>query len=125
MLTLVAGALTNLILDPVLIFGLLGFPAMGVRGAAIATVIGQWVSALYAVLLNHFRNPLVRLKWKGYRLEGRILADIYRVGLPTIVTQALGSVMVSAINAILMPVSPAAVAFFGVYYKLQNFHLCP
>lgn len=125
MLTLVAGAVTNLILDPILIFGLFGFPAMGVRGAAIATVIGQWVTAVYAVLLNRFRNPIVQPKWKGYRLEGRILADIYRVGLPTIVTQALGSVMVSAINGILMPISPTAVAFFGVYYKLQNFLFMP
>lgn len=125
MLTLVAGAVTNLILDPILIFGLLGFPAMGVRGAAIATVIGQWVTAAYAVLLNHFRNPAVHPKIRGYRLEGRILADIYRVGLPTIVTQALGSVMVSAINGILMPVSPTAVAFFGIYYKLQNFLFMP
>lgn len=125
MLTLVAGAVTNLLLDPILIFGLLGFPALGVQGAAIATVIGQWVSAVYAVLLNRFRNPAVQPCWKGYRLEGRILADIYRVGLPTIVTQALGSVMVSAINGILMPLSPAAVAFFGVYYKLQNFLFMP
>lgn len=125
MLTLVAGAVTNLILDPILIFGLFGFPALGIQGAAIATVIGQWVAAIYAVLLNHFRNPLVQPRLKGYRLEKRILADIYRVGLPTIVTQALGSLMVSAINAILMPLSPASVAFFGVYYKLQNFLFMP
>lgn len=125
MLTLVAGAVTNLILDPVLIFGLAGFPALGIRGAAIATVIGQWVSAICAVCLNRFRNPAVQPAWKGYRLEARILADIYRVGLPTIITQAMGSLMVSAINAILMPVSPAAVAFFGVYYKLQNFLFMP
>lgn len=125
MLTLVAGAVTNLVLDPVLIFGLLGFPALGVRGAAIATVIGQWVAAVYAVLLNYFRNPAVQPKWRGYRMEKRILADIYRVGLPTIVTQALGSLMVSAINAILMPVSSASVAFFGIYYKLQNFLFMP
>lgn len=125
MLTLVAGAVTNLVLDPILIFGLLGFPALGIRGAAIATVIGQWVAAAYAVLLNHFRNPAVQPRLRGYRLEGRILADIYWVGLPTIVTQALGSLMVSAINAILMPISPASVAFFGVYYKLQNFLFMP
>lgn len=125
MLTLLAGAVTNLILDPLLIFGLLGFPALGVRGAAIATVIGQWVAALYAVLLNHFRNPVVHPRLRGFRLEGRILADIYKVGLPTIVTQALGSLMVSCVNAVLMPLSTAAVAFFGVYYKLQSFLFMP
>lgn len=125
MLTLLAGAVTNLVLDPLLIFGLLGFPALGIRGAAIATVIGQWVAAVYAILLNHFRNPVVRPTWRGYKLERRILVDIYRVGLPTIITQALGSLMVSAINAILMPISTAAVAFFGVYYKLQNFLFMP
>lgn len=125
MLTLAAGAVTNLVLDPILIFGLLGLPALGIRGAAIATVIGQWVAAIYAVLLNRLRNPAVQPRWRGYRLEGQILADIYRVGLPTIVTQALGSLMVSAINAILMPLSPVSVAFFGVYYKLQNFLFMP
>lgn len=125
MLTLLAGAVTNLILDPILIFGLLGLPALGVKGAAIATVIGQWVAAAYAVLLNHFRNPVVHPKLRGFRLEGRILADIYKVGLPTIVTQALGSLMVSCINAVLMPLSTAAVAFFGVYYKLQSFLFMP
>jgi len=125
MLTLVAGAVTNLMLDPVLIFGLWGLPALGVRGAAIATVIGQWISAAYAIFLNHTHNPAVRPVWKGYRPDHRILSDIYRVGLPTIVTQALGSLMVSAINAVLMPVSPVSVAFFGIYYKLQNFLFMP
>lgn len=87
MLTLVAGAVTNLILDPILIFGLLGAPALGVAGAAIATVIGQWVCALFAVLLNRFRNPLVQPVWRGYRLRRQVVLDIYRVGLPTIVTR--------------------------------------
>lgn len=125
MLTLVAGAVTNLILDPLLIFGLCGLPAMGIEGAAIATVIGQWVSAITAVVLNKLQNPLVQPKLKGFRLEKQILADIYRVGLPTIITQALGSLMVSAVNGILMPVSGTAVAFFGIYYKLQSFLFMP
>ena len=125
MLSLIAGAVANLILDPILIFGMFGVTALGVRGAAIATVVGQWIAAISAVLLNRFRNPAVQPRRKGFRLEKRIVADIYRVGLPTIITQALGSVMVSAINAILMPVSAAAVAFFGVCYKLQNFLFMP
>lgn len=125
MMTLVAGAATNLILDPLLIFGLYGLPALGVKGAAIATVIGQWVSAVIAVLLNKLHNPLVQPKLKGFRLEKQILTEIYRVGLPTIITQALGSIMVSAVNAVLMPISGTAVAFFGVYYKLQSFLFMP
>lgn len=125
MLTLIAGAVTNLILDPLMIFGLAGFPALGIQGAAIATVIGQWVTAALAVILNRMRNPLVNVKFRGYRLRKDVLKQIYKVGLPTIVTQAIGSVMVTAVNAILIPFSPTAVAFFGVYYKLQNFLFMP
>lgn len=125
MMSLIAGAVTNLILDPIMIFGLFGMPAMGIRGAAIATVIGQWVAGLTAVILNKMRNPAVKVKLQGYRLDSRVLREIYTVGLPTIVTQALGSVMVTAINAILITFSPTAVAFFGVYYKLQSFLFMP
>ncbi|MCC8126048.1 MAG: MATE family efflux transporter [Clostridiales bacterium] len=125
MLSLVAGAVTNLILDPILIFGLFGLPATGVWGAATATVIGQWVSAAVAVMLNTVHNPTVKVKLIGYRPDKGTLLQIYRVGLPTIITQALGSVMVSAVNAILISFSPTAVAFFGIYYKLQNFLFMP
>ena len=125
MVSLIAGALTNIVLDPILIFGLFFFPRMEVVGAAVATVIGQCVSAVVAVWLNKKRNPLVKADFRGFRLEGRIVGQIYRVGLPTIVTQAVGSVMVAAVNAILMPFSATAVAFFGVYYKLQNFLFMP
>jgi putative MATE family efflux protein len=125
MLSLIAGAVTNLILDPILIFGLLGFPALGVKGAAIATVIGQWVSGFAAIWLNHKKNPTVRLKFKGYRMSGSVVGQIYKVGFPTIITQSVGSIMVASVNAILMPFSSTAVAFFGVYYKLQNFLFMP
>jgi putative MATE family efflux protein len=125
MMSLIAGALTNLILDPIFIFGLFGCPALGVSGAAIATVIGQWVSAAVAIWLNATKNPAVSLQWKDYRMDLKVVAQIYKVGLPTIVTQSIGSVMVAAINAILMPFSSTAVAFFGVYYKLQNFLFMP
>lgn len=125
MVSLIAGALTNLILDPILIFGYLGCPDLGVQGAAIATVIGQWISAAVAIWLNHKKNPTVNLKWKGYRMKRSVVAQIYKVGVPTIVTQSIGSMMMASVNGILMPFSTAAVAFFGVYYKLQNFLFMP
>ncbi len=125
MITLVAGALTNIVLDPILIFGLFGFPAMGITGAAIATVIGQWLTAILAVWLNKTKNPTVVPSATGYKFDRVILLRIYKVGLPTIIMEALGSVMVIAMNMILLPFSSTAVAFFGVYYKLQNFLFLP
>jgi putative MATE family efflux protein len=125
MVSLIAGAVTNLILDPILIFGLLGFPAWGVRGAAIATVIGQCVSAVVAIWLNRVKNPVVSIRIRGYRPKGAVIWMIYKVGFPTIVTQAIGSVMVAAMNWILLPFSTTEVAFFGAYYKLQNFLFMP
>lgn len=125
MISLVVGALTNIILDPIMIFGLLGCPAMGIRGAAIATVIGQWMGAAVALVLNYLKNPEIRFAVKGYRLTLKDVASIYKVGFPTIIMQAMGSIMISTINGILMPISSTAVAFFGVYYKLQNFLMMP
>ncbi len=125
MVSLIFGAGTNIILDPILIFGYFGAPAMGIRGAAVATVIGQWIGALVAFLLSTFFNPEVKVRFRGWRLSGRIIADIYRVGLPTMVTNGIPALMLVVMNAILMPFSSTAVAFFGVYYKLQNFLLMP
>jgi len=125
MCSLVAGAVTNLILDPILIFGWFGFRPMGIQGAAIATVTGQWLGGAVALLLNSLCNPDVKLAFRGFRLKRETVAEIYKVGLPNILTQAVGSFMVTAVNYILLPLSTNAVAFFGVYYKLQNFLFMP
>ena len=125
MVSLIAGALTNILLDPVLIFGSFGVPAMGIQGAAVATVIGQWVGAAVALLLNRMKNPYIHFLWKGYRFQKEDVLRIYRIGLPTMIMQAIGSLMVAVVNHLLIGVSTAAVAFFGVFYKLQNFIMMP
>lgn len=125
MISLIIGAVVNIILDPIMIFGLLGCPAMGIRGAAIATVIGQLIGAAAALWFNRVKNPVIHVRLKGYRFLWQDVADIYRVGLPTIVMQAIGSVMTFAVNGILLGVSSTAVAFFGIYCKLQNFLMMP
>ncbi|MCD7773865.1 MAG: MATE family efflux transporter [Ruminococcus sp.] len=125
MISLISGAIVNIILDPIMIFGLLGCPRMGIKGAAIATVIGQCVGAVVALVLNKLKNPIVHVHFKGYRFKASDVAAIYKVGIPTIITQAISSVMTFAVNAVLMSVSETAVAFFGVYYKLQNFLMMP
>lgn len=125
MISLIIGAVLNIILDPIMIFGLFGCPAMGIRGAAVATAIGQMVGAIAALLFNRFRNPVIHVRLKNYHFRWQDVTDIYRVGLPTIIMQAIGSVMTFAVNNILLHVSATAVAFFGIYYKLQNFLMMP
>lgn len=125
MITQGTGAIINIILDPILIFGLLGMPAMGVAGAAIATVIGQIVAAIMAIFLNAKYNHEIQLSPKGFRPSGRIIADIYKVGIPSIVMQAIGSVMVYGMNRILIGFTSTATAVFGIYFKLQSFIFMP
>ncbi len=125
MVVLASGAITNIILDPIMIFGMFGCPAMGIKGAAYATVIGQWVSFFAGLYLNIRKNKDIDLLKNGFVLTGRRIAGIYRVGLPTIIMNAMNSMMVTAVNAILLPFSSTAVAFFGIYYKLQNFLFMP
>lgn len=119
------GAITNIILDPILIFGLLGAPKMGVTGAAVATVIGQCVAALVAGFCNHRYNHDVKLKFRGFRLDFHIIGTIYAVGIPTIIMQSIGSVMTYCMNRILIDFSSTATAVFGVYFKLQSFFFMP
>ena len=119
------GANTNIILDPILIFGLLGAPKMGVTGAAVATVIGQCVAALVAGFCNHRYNHDVKLKFRGFRLDFHIIGTIYAVGIPTIIMQSIGSVMTYCMNRILIEFSSTATAVFGVYFKLQSFFFMP
>lgn len=119
------GAIVNIILDPILIFGLLGLPKMGITGAAVATVIGQIIAALVGLYLNQTRNHEVHLKFNHFRPSGKIIRQIYGIGVPSIIMQAIGSLMTYAMNLILITFTPTATAVFGVYFKLQSFVFMP
>ena len=127
MITQMAGAITNIILDPILIFGLLGFRPMGVLGAAIATVIGQWLSAVLGFFFNQRKNLELRLVPRECRILRRDLSDIFAVGFPSTVMQAIGSVMTVGMNSILsgFEQSNAALNVMSVYFKLQSFIFMP
>jgi len=124
MITQGAGAVINLILDPILIFGAFGLPAMGVAGAAAATVLGQMVAAVLAVVFNLKWNKEIHISFRGFRPDGKLIANIYKVGIPSIVMQAIGSVMTYGMNLILEAFG-AAQTVFGIYFKLQSFIFMP
>ena len=119
------GAVINIILDPILIFGLYGFPRMEAAGAAAATVAGQIIASILAVILNQKVNREVRLQMKGFRPDIQIIAQIYRVGVPSIIMQSIASVMTYGMNLILMAFTSTATAVFGIYFKLQSFIFMP
>ena len=125
MFTQGTGAIINIVLDPILIFGLLGFPAMGVRGAAWATVIGQCCAALFALVLNITRNRDVRLRLANLKPSLRVIGRILFIGAPSMLMIAIGSIMVFFLNRILLGFSVTAAAVFGVYFKLQSFVFMP
>ena len=125
MITQMTGAIINIILDPILIFGLLGFPSLKVAGAAIATVIGQICAGSLAIFFNLKKNQEIRISFKGFRPDGAIIRKIYSVGLPSIVMQSIGSVMTYCMNSILYSLNEASVAVFTVYFKLQSFFFMP
>ena len=125
MVTQLTGAVINIIMDPILIFGYFGFPRMEVAGAAAATVLGQIVAAIMAVVMNLKCNPDVNIRLREIRWNGHVAGEIYRVGFPSIVMQSIGSVMVFGMNKILFGFTKTATAVFGAYFKLQSFIFMP
>jgi putative MATE family efflux protein len=125
MITQGTGAILNIILDPILIFGYFGMPKMGVAGAAIATVIGQVVAAILAIYFNHKVNKELNLSLKGFRPNLDVIKRIYSVGVPSIIMQSITSVTTYGLNNILIAFSSTATAVFGVYFKLQSFVFMP
>ena len=125
MVTQAAGAITNIILDPVFIFGRFGLPAMGIAGAAIATVIGQWVGALLGLYFNEKYNPDVQFGRRYAKLDGQIVNGILTVGIPSVIMNGIGSVMNFGMNQILQGFTETATGVFGIYFKLQSFFFMP
>ena len=125
MITQGTGAIINIILDPIMIFGLFGFPRLEVAGAALATITGQIVGVILAAFFNHTKNHEIDINMKGFRPHGRTIATIYKVGVPSIIMQAITSVMTFGMNKILLMFSSSATAVFGVYFKLQSFIFMP
>ena len=125
MLLQALGAITNIILDPIMIFGLFGFPAMGVKGAAVATVIGQHTAMLASQLVFLLGKFAVRLDLRNFRFSWKMIRDIATIAVPNSCMNALGSVLVMGLNSILIGFSNTAVSLFGIYYKLQTFVFMP
>lgn len=125
MVTQALGAIINIIMDPIMIFGLFGFPKLGVAGAAYATIIGQSIAASLALYFNIKKNHDIRFSWKILRLKADTVKRIYFVGVPSILMIAIGSVMTYLLNIILNTFSSTAVAVFGAYFKLQSFFFMP
>lgn len=119
------GAIINCILDPIMIFGFLGCPAMGIAGAAWATVIGQIAATIVSITLNLTKNTEIRFNIRSFRPNLRIIADIYKVGVPSILLGSIGSFLTYLINMILGQFSTTAIAVYGVYFKLQSFIFMP
>ena len=125
MIIQLSGAIINIILDPILIFGWLGLPAMGVKGAAIATVIGQFVAGTVGIVLNLKFNPDIKLQLKNFIPKLKVIGEMLAIGIPSVLMQAIGSVMTFSMNNILGGFSQEAENVFGVYFKLQSFVFMP
>lgn len=125
MITQTMGAVINIILDPIMIFGLFGFPRMEVAGAALATVTGQVAASIAALILNRRKNHEIHLTFRNFKFSGMIVKNIYAVGIPSIVMSSIGSIMTFGMNKILISFTSTATAVFGVYFKLQSFIFMP
>ena len=125
MLTQLIGAIINIVLDPILIFGLCGAPKMGVAGAAVATVLGQIIAAVIGLWINRRYNPEIHMQLRMVRWDKEIGQEIYRVGVPSIIMGSIGSVMTFGMNKILIAFTTTATAVFGAYFKLQSFIFMP
>jgi len=125
MIAQIVGAVTNMILDPILIFGLFGMPRLEVAGAAVATVIGQCLAATLALLMNVKKNKEIHISLRMIRPYGVMVREIYRIGIPSIIMQSIGSIMTFSMNKILISFTEAATAVFGAYFKLQSFIFMP
>ena len=125
MICSLTGAVINIILDPILIFGLLGAPRLEVAGAAIATITGQLFGMLVGAFIIFKGEHLVSIQVRGFKFNWEIVADIYKVGVPSIVMQSIGSMMIIFYNMILVVYSTTAVAVLGVYFKIQSFVFMP
>lgn len=125
MITQTTGAVINIILDPIMIFGYLGFPKMGIAGAAIATVIGQTIAAILGIIFNLKVNKELDFSFKGFKPDFGIIKRIYAVGIPSIVMMAISSVMTFCMNKLLDSFSTVATNVFGIYFRLQSFAVMP
>ena len=125
MITQGLGAIINIILDPILIFGWFGLPAMGVTGAAVATIIGQIIAAMLGIFFNQKYNKEIHVSFKGFRPCKKTIGNIYKIGVPSIIMQSIGSLTTFGMNNILLIFSSTAATVFGVYFKLQSFIFMP
>ena len=125
MYTQAFGAIINIILDPILIHGWFGLPALGIAGAAWATVIGQWSGAFLGLYLNRYHNPEIQLARKYAKPDWNIIRSILSVGIPSVIMNGIGSVMTFGMNQILQGFSETATGVFGIYFKLQSFFFMP